>query len=203
MRKHDGARVGPLLDAALLSLDRIRELTFDRKAVGKIDGRFEHLLERQGAVLGQHGDEAARSSRSDRRKRPVFGRVTHPFRFEELGSRAGRGDAEGVESDDLAGVRIEDESLGLAAPAERVPQGAGRRKHGRGGIDRVPPFLEDHRAGRSRERLAGDGHPALAVKRRLLCPKQLCMRGKDQGKCGREGDEGRLPRCHRKYPPGR
>ena len=73
-----------------------------------------------------------------------------------------------VDADDLLRVRVVDQRLRLAAPAERVPHRAGGGEHRARGVDRVAALLEHHRAGRRGERLAGDRHPVRAVQRRLL-----------------------------------
>ena len=75
---------------------------------------------------------------------------------------------EAVDGDDLAGVGVIDERLGLAAPGQRVPHGRGGGDHGAGGVHGVAALLEDHGAGGGGERLAGHGHPVAAVERGLL-----------------------------------
>ena len=131
----------------------------DRIAVRQLDGRREHLVETQRAELGEHRHDPAGRARRHRGERPVLGRVLHPVRLEELRRRAGRRHAERVDADDLAGVRVVDQRLRLAAPGQRVPHRGGRGDHGAGRIDRVAALLEDDRAGGGRQRLAGDRHP--------------------------------------------
>ena len=46
---------------------------------------------------------------------------------------------------------------------ERVPHRRGGGEHRAGGVDGVAALLEDRRAGRGRERFAGDRHPVAAV----------------------------------------
>jgi hypothetical protein len=77
------------------------------------------------------------------------------------------GVAERVDADDLAGVRVVDERLRLATPAERVPHRGSCSDHRAGGVDGVAAFDERGGAGSRGERLAGDGDPVLAVERRL------------------------------------
>src|SRR5437588_365297 len=108
--------------------------------------------------------------------------MREPFSFVKLGRGAGRRDAEGVDADDFLRVRIVDEGLRLAAPGERVPHGAVRGDHGRGGIDGVAALLKNDGAGGGAERLAGDSHPVRAVQRRLLRAHQRLL-------CGRRGGE--------------
>ena len=106
----------------------------------------------------------------DGRERAVLGRIPHALLAIELRRGPGRGDAEGVDADDLLRLRVVDEGLRLAAPSERVPHGGHRAEHGARGIDGVAALLEDHGAGGRPERLAGDGYPMPAVQRWLDRP---------------------------------
>ena len=65
-------------------------------------------------------------------------------------------------------LRVVDQRLRLAAPATSVSHIVQSRRAWRRGVDGVAALLKDHRARRGAERLAGDGHPVRAVKRRLL-----------------------------------
>ena len=168
VRQHHLARVAPLLDPPLLPLDGVRRLGVDRVTVRELDGGAEDVREGEGAVLGQHHHQPAGRAGCGGGERTVLGGITHPPRAEELRRGAGGGNAQGVEADHLAGVRIEDERLGLPAPAQHVPHGGGGGEHRRRRVDGVAAPLEHHRSRGRRERLAGDGHPVPPVQRRLL-----------------------------------
>ena len=100
---------------------------------------------------------------------PSSGGPLSPLIPEEFRRRPGRRDPEPVDGDDLAGLRVVDERLRLAAPGQHVPHRRGGCEHRAGRVDCVAAALEHARAGGGRERLAGDRHPVRAVQRRLLC----------------------------------
>ena len=168
---------GHSVDPLLLPLDGVRELRLDRIAVGHLDRGRQHVLQAQAAVLGQHHHQPARSARRDRRERAVLGRVGHALRLEELRRGARRRDAEGVDADDLLRARVVDQGLRLAAPAERVPHGAGGGEHGAGGVHGVAALLEHHGARGGAQRLARDRHPVPAVQHRLDRARRLRVGG--------------------------
>src|SRR5688500_16212356 len=60
------------------------------------------------------------------------------------------------------------ERLGFAAPTHVIMHRAHHRSHGARGINGVAAELEHPRAGYCAERLAGNRHPMLAVKRRTV-----------------------------------
>ncbi len=183
--EEDAARVGPLQEPVALARHGRDVLLLDRVAVGHLDRRREDVGQRELSVLGQHHHDPAGRPRRDGGERAVLRRVGHPFRTEELRRRPRGCHAECVDADHLARVRIEDERLRLAPPGEGVPHGAGRGDHGAGRVDGVAPLLEDHRARRGAERLAGDRDPLRGVERGLVRGR----RG-DEG----EGDRGRARR---------
>jgi hypothetical protein len=69
----------------------------------------------------------------------------------------------------LLRVRVVDQRLRLAAPAERVPHRRGGTEHGAGGVDGVAAALEHHRAGGGSQGFAGDSHPVASVQYGLAC----------------------------------
>ena len=149
-------------------LDDVRQRLVHGEAVGHLDRGLEHLGEAHGAVLGEHGHETAGGAGGDGGERAVLGRVAHAELVEVLRRRAGGCDAECVDCDHLAGVRVVDEGLGLAAPGEGGPRGGDGAEHGAGGVDGVAALLEDAGADARGDGLAGDGHPVAAVERRFL-----------------------------------
>ncbi len=169
MRQHDGTRVAPALEPGFVPLDRVGRLCFDRVAVGHPDRRLEHVAQTQFPVLGEHGHEAARRPRGNGGERPVLGREVHPLRAVEGRCGAGGRDAEGVDRDDLFGLRVIDQRLGFAAPGEHVPHRRDSGEHGARRVDGVAALLEDHGARRGGERLAGDRDPVAPVQWGLLC----------------------------------
>jgi hypothetical protein len=124
VRQEHRGRVLPLLDLRLLPLDPVGGLRVDRVAVGHGDRRRQHLRERQRAELLEHDEEAAGRAGRDGRERTVLWRVVVALRPVVLDGGARRRDAERVDADHLLRVRVVDERLGLAAPAERVPHRA-------------------------------------------------------------------------------
>ena len=127
---------------------------------------------------------------------PSSGGYLKPLRLEELRRRAGRRDAEAVDRDDLARLRVVDERLRLAAPGQHVPHRRGRGEHRAGGVDRVAAALEHARARGRRERLAGDRHPVRAVQRRLL-RLLLRERGAVDERAQRQSRRGGGAKCDR------
>ena len=115
----------------------------------------------------EHHHDAAGRARRNRRERPELRRIFVTFALEELRRGAGRRGAERVDADDLARVRVVDQRLRLAAPAERVPHRGSCSDHRARGVDRVAALDEHRRAGSRGERLAGDGDPVLPMQRRL------------------------------------
>ena len=160
-------RIGPLLQALLVALDVVGLLLLDRVALGHLDRRPEHVFQAEAPVLGQHHHQTPGRAWRHRCQRPILGRVGQSLRTEEVGGGSGRRHTEGVHTGDLAGLRVEHERLGLAAPAQRVPHRGGGPEHGAGGVHGVAALLEHQRAGRGRERLAGDRDPVAAVQHRL------------------------------------
>ena len=181
VRQHHLFRVRPFLELFLPALDQIGGLAVDRIAVREFDGRGQHFGERERAVLLQHQDDAARRAGRDCRERAIGGRVLETLALEELGRRTGGRHAEPVDRDHLLRARIVDQGLRFAAPVQHVPHRGGRGDHGAGRVDGIAAALEDLRAGRGAERLAGDRHPVLAVQRRLLGPGE---RPRDRGRVG-------------------
>ncbi len=168
VRQHHLLRIGPFLQLVAPALDRVRGFGFDRIAVRELDGGRQHLGQRQPAVFGEHQHQAAGRARRHGRERSVRGRIGVTLAAIELRRRPGRRDAEAVDRDHLLRMRIVDERLRLAAPAQRVPHRRGGRDHRAGGVHGVAAALEHHRAGGRGQRLAGDRHPLLPVQRRLL-----------------------------------
>ena len=165
--QEDPRRVRPLLEHLPAALHVVGLGALDRVAVRHLDRGFQDLGQAHRAVVREHDDQAARRSRRHRRERPVLRRVHMALLAVELDGRAGRRDAERVDPDHFALARIEDQGLGLAAPAQRVPHGRGRGQHGASGVDRVAAASEDQGAGRGGERFAGDRHPVASVQHGL------------------------------------
>ncbi len=166
--QEDRAREGPLLDLGPEVVDRPHQLGLDRIAVGHLDRRGQDLGERQPAPLGEHDQEAARGPRRHRGQRAVLRWIAQALRAEEFRRRAARRHAQRVDADDLTRLRVPDQRLGLAAPAQRVPHRAGGRQHRAGGVHRVAAALEDPRPGGRRQRLTGDRQPLVRVELGLL-----------------------------------
>ncbi len=170
MREQNGAGVGPGLDPVLVLLDAVARLLVHGIAFGHADGRRQDLGQAHRPEFGEHRQEPARRAGRHRGQDAVFGGIGITLALVEFGRRSGRRDAQGVQADDLAGLGIVDEGLGLAAPAQDVVHGADGPEHGAGRVDGVPALGEDHGPGRGRQRLPGDGHPFPAVEDRLLRP---------------------------------
>ena len=166
--QHHGARVLPLFEPALVSLDRIRGLLLDGITVRHADRRLEHLPQAERAILGEHDHESAGGAGGDGREWAILRWEAHPLGPIEVGGRSRRRHAERVDGDDLLGAGIVDQRLRFAAPGEHVPHRGDGRQHGARRIDRVAAFLEDHGAGFGAEWLAGDRDPVPAVERRFL-----------------------------------
>ena len=73
---------------------------------------------------------------------------------------------------------------------ERVPHRRGGGDHRAGRVDGVAALLEDRRAGRRRERLAGDRHPVAAVQGGLGRP----LRHRARGEHAEDRDQGQQAR---------
>ncbi len=120
--------------------------------------------------------------------------------LEELGRCTGGRDAERVNADHLTPVRVVDQRLRLAAPAEDVPHGGDGAEHGAGRVDGVAALEEHHCAGRRTQRLAGDRHPVPSVQHRFHGPLRLqARRGDNDGQEYEKADgrrEGHLGRTH-------
>jgi hypothetical protein len=157
-----------LLEPALVPLDRVSGLFVDRVPIGHPDRWLEHVAQAQLPVLGEHRHEAARRAGGDGGERPVLGREVHPFRAVEGRRGAGGRRAEGVDRDDLFGLRVVDQRLGFAPPGEHVPHGGDGGEHGARRVDGVAALLEHHGARGGGERLAGDRDPVASVQYGLL-----------------------------------
>ena len=190
VREEHGLRVRPLLELSLLAFDRAGERGLHGIAVGHLDGRLQHVLEAHRPELGQHDEDAARRAGGHRRQRPGGRRVLELLRLEELGRRAGRRHTQRVDADHLLRLRVVDEGLRLAAPPERVPHGGGGGNHRAGRVDGIALLLEDGRAGRRRERFAGDRHPVAAVQDGLGRP----LRHRARGEHAEDRDQGQQAR---------
>src|SRR6185503_15011811 len=158
-------RLRPLAQLVLELLDRIRGLRFDRIAVGHLDCRREHFGEAQLPVLREHHHDPARRARRNSGEWPELRWIFVTLVLEELRRGARRRGAERIDADDLAGVRVIDERLRLAAPAERVPHRGSCGDHCARGVDCIAAFDEGGGAGGRSERFAGDSDPVLAVQR--------------------------------------
>ncbi len=195
-RQHDPPGIGPLDEARALAFDVIGRLRLDRIAVGEADRGLEHFGERKPAEFGEHGEDSARRPRRDRGKRPVGRRIVHALRAEELRGGPGGSHAQRIDADHLARVRVVDERLRLAAPVQHVPHRGGRGDHRAGGVHGVTALEEDLRSGGCTQRLAGDGHPLLRVKRRLLRALRMRLRAQrsDEEEKDESGNHGDAPK---------
>jgi hypothetical protein len=192
VRQERPPRVRPLFQDRAPAFDVLRLRFLDRVALGHLHRRRQHLRQAEPAVLGDHHHQPARGARGDRGQRPVFRRIHHALLAEEFRGRAGGRHAQRVDALHLAGMRVVDQRLGLAAPTERVPHRGGDRQHRRGGIHCVAAALEHHRAGGRALRLAGHRHPVLGQDRRsrgaLRMHRARQPDGRDQDGC-QAGDE--------------
>jgi hypothetical protein len=91
----------------------------------------------------------------------VFRRVFVALRLIEFSCRTCRGNPKGIDCNNLFGLRVIDQRLCLASPAEYVPHCAGGCQHRAGGIYGVTAAVKDHRPCRGGKGFAGDGHPVL------------------------------------------
>src|SRR6185295_12038439 len=74
MRQHYFARVGPLLQSLLLTLDRVGELGFDRITICHLYRWAKYLHETQFAELSQHYENPAGRARCNGRQWAILGR---------------------------------------------------------------------------------------------------------------------------------
>ena len=169
MRQHHRARIAPLLQPALVPLDRVGRLFFDGVAVRHPDRRLEHVAQTQRPVLGEYRHQTARRPRCDRGEGSVLGGELHALRAIEVGRSAGRCNAEGVDRDDLLGAGIVDQRLRLTTPRQHIPHRRDGGEHCAGGVDGVAALREHHRARGGSEWFAGDRNPVATMQRGLLC----------------------------------
>src|SRR5207237_10651612 len=109
-------RVAPALEPRFAPLDRVGRLFFDGVAVGHPDRRLEYLAETQFSVLGEHRHEAAGRAGGDGGERAVLGREAAAPGSGRGRRRSGGRDAEGVDRDEMLGVRVEEPRLRWAVP---------------------------------------------------------------------------------------
>ena len=151
-----------------MALNCAHRARFDWIALRHLHCGCQNLGETQRAVFCKHDHEPAGRAWRNGRERAEFGRIVEALFPEEVRGRPGWRNAQCVDSQHLLRMRVVDEGLGLAAPAQYVPHRGGRRKHRAGGVDRVTAAKEGARACRGGQRLAGDRHPVLAVQHGLL-----------------------------------
>ena len=192
--QEDPRRIRPLLEHLLASLHVVGLRSLDRVAVRHLDRGFEHLGEAHRSVVGEHHDQAARGARRHRRERTVLRGIDEAPLAVEVDRGAGRGHPECVDSDHFPRVRVEDQGLRLAAPAQGVPHRRGRGEHGAGRVDGVAAAAEDQGAGRGGERFACHRHPMAAVQDRF--DRALRFRSRHgEGKGQGADDQNRPSHC--------